>query len=140
MFTQESDEYQAKGIYGDYYLVNRPEDIKLKAICLKRFSTDAYFAYGNNSGKLRARDHYFTVKGFESTIMHPENMGKGGGEDQEDLEDIEEVKNMLVFGAKYFSNPHIIIGGVPGKGVGSSTGPLGRIRERSFVKTGNSKF
>lgn len=68
--------------------------------------------------------------------MHPETLGKGGDAEDEDMEDIEEVKNMLVYGAKYFSNPHFIIGGVPGKGVGSTTGPLGRIRERNFVRTG----
>jgi hypothetical protein len=116
--------------------VNRPEDIQLKAICLKRYTTDAFLAYGNNPSKLKVPDNYFTVKGFESTIMNPETVGQGNGMflEDEDMDDLMDARNALLNKKADFT-PHLVIDGGPGSGVGSSTGPKGRRRERSFVRT-----
>lgn len=112
-------------------MLNRPEDIELKAICLKRFSTDAFFAYGNNGAKAKMKENYFNVKGFESTIINLDNAGK----DEEEANDLEDLKNLLLHGGKkpkYFN-----VGGTVGGGIGTTTGPSGRLRDRGFIRTGN---
>lgn len=65
---KQSQEYQDKNIYGDYYLVNSPNDLVLRAVLLKRFSTDAYVNFGQGELKANKAAVKFTVKGFESTI------------------------------------------------------------------------
>ena len=90
IFKQQQRELD-KSIYADYYLINSPDDLVLKAILLKRYSTDAYLHFGQLDKKTNKAKPYFTVKGFES-VIEPANQSIGN---QDSILQIEALRDMI---------------------------------------------
>lgn len=88
---KQKQKYIDKCIYADYYLINSPTDLVLKAILLKRFSTDAFMHFGQVDKKSNNPKNYFTVKGFESTIDFI-NQSVGNNDS---MQQMEEIRNLM---------------------------------------------
>jgi hypothetical protein len=85
------EKYLEKQVYGDYYVVNRPADVVLRALLLKRLSADEYINFGGGTTAERRAGKGvppFTVRGFEESIHQRSKM-------DDDFEDKHEFESLL---------------------------------------------